>query len=152
MATTLADAIRRSGLTKTECAESSGVSRSQLYLYESGKLRPELRNAMRIAEVLGVEVAEIQEFRHGLEEAGTQRVAELMEDVRKRVLNRGEEVHIAIGDLPEWLNQELEKYAAENPGSVRHLTLDLTLEEIQELADRAEAQPVGKNGPKREQE
>ncbi len=135
METTLAEAIRRSGLTKSECAEASGVSRSQLYMYETGKLRPELKNAVRIAEVLGVDVSEVREFRHGLEEAGTRRVAELMEDVRERVLGEGEEVHIAIGDLPGWLKQELERYAAENPGSVQHLTLNLSLEEIEALAN-----------------
>lgn len=58
-----------------------------------------------------------------------------MEDVRERVLNEGEEVHIAFGYLPEWLRQELERYAAENPGAVKHLTLNLSLEEMQALAD-----------------
>ncbi len=137
--TTLTEAIRRSGLTKTECAESSGVSRSQLYLYETGKLRPELKNAVRIAEALGVEVGDVIEFGPALEEAETRRVKELMERVQEQVFEGGREVHIAIGELPAWLRDELGRYAEENLGSVRHLTLKLTLDEMQALASRPNA-------------
>jgi transcriptional regulator with XRE-family HTH domain len=146
VATTLAKAIRRSGLTKSECAEASGISRSQLYMYESGKLRPELKNATRIAKVLGVEVGEVAEFRPGLEEAEARRVAELMEEVREQVLGEGREVHIAIGDLPNWLRDELARYARQNPDRVRHLTLDLTLEEMQALAARSKGATASSNG------
>ena len=141
----LREAIGRSGLTKTQCAESSGVTRSQLYMYETGKLRPELKNALRIAGTLGVEVGEIIAFRPALEEAEVRRVEELMAGVQEQVLNGGRDVHIAIGDLPEWLRDELGKYAEQNPGSVKHLTLNLTLDEMQVLAGRPKAEPVGKN-------
>lgn len=72
--TTLTEVIRASGLTKTECAKAAGVSRSQLYMYETGKLRPELKNAVRIALVLGVEVGDVMEFQPALEEAEARRV------------------------------------------------------------------------------
>ena len=146
MTTTLKEAISNSGLTKTECAEAAGVSRSQLYMYETGKLRPELKNAVRIAEALGVEVGEVAEFGPALEEAEARRVEELMGDLRKQVLGGGREVHIAFGELPAWLRDELGRYAEENPGSVRHLTLNLTLGEMQALASRAQAEPVSMNG------
>jgi transcriptional regulator with XRE-family HTH domain len=146
VATTLAEAIRRSGLTKTECAESSGVSRSQLYMYETGRLRPELQNATRIAGALGVEVGEIAEFTSALEEAEARRVEEFVRDLRERVLGEGREVHIAVGDLPNWLRDELAKYARQNPERVRHLTLDLSLEEMQTLVDPSKDELASKNG------
>jgi transcriptional regulator with XRE-family HTH domain len=144
--TTLTEAIRASGLTKTECAKASGVSRSQLYMYETGKLRPELKNAVRIAEVLGVEVGEVAEFRPALEEADARRVRELIERVQQQVFERGREVHIAVGELPDWLRGELGRYAEENPGSVEHLTLNLTLEEMQVLASGSQTGHASKNG------
>ena len=144
MTTTLTEAIRASGLTKTECAKVSGVSRSQLYMYETGKLRPELKNVLRIAEALGVEVGEVGEFGPALEEAEVRRMEELMEDVQEQVLMGGREVHIAIGELPAWLRDELGRYAEENPGSVRHLTLNLTLEEMRAVASRVQVESANK--------
>ena len=139
MTTTLSEAIKASGLTKTECAKAAGVSRSQLYLYETGKLRPELKNALQIASTLGVQVSDVIEFRPALEEAEFRRVKELMERVQEHIFESGREVHIAIGELPGWLRRELGKYAEENPGLVEHLTLSLTLEEIRALASNPRA-------------
>ena len=146
MTTTLKEAISNSGLTKTECAEAAGVSRSQLYMYETGKLHPELKNAVQIAEALGVEVGEVTEFGPALEEAEARTVEELMGDLQEQVLVGGREVHIAFGELPVWLREELGRYAQENPGSVRHLTLNLTLGEMQALVSRTQAEPPSKNG------
>ena len=143
---TLREAISNSGLTKTECARAAGVSRSQLYMYETGKLRPELKNAVRIAEALGVEVGDVAEFRLALQEAEARTLEGLMGDLQEQVLREGQEVHIAFGELPVWLRDELGRYAEENPGSVRHLTLNLTLGEMQALASRERAEPVSKNG------
>jgi transcriptional regulator with XRE-family HTH domain len=144
--TTLNEAIRASGLTKTECARAAGVARSQLYMYETGKLRPELRNAVRIAEALGVEVADVVEFGAALEEAESRRAQEIMERVLGQVSESGREVHIAFGELPAWLRGELGRYAEANPGSVEHLTLNLTLDEMRGLASRLRAEPASKNG------
>lgn len=146
MTTTLTEVIRASGLTKTECAKAAGVSRSQLYMYETGKLRPELKNAVRIALVLGVEVGDVMEFQPALEEAEARRVKELIGRVQEQILECGREVHIAVGELPGRLRDELGRYAEENPGSVRRLTLNLTLEEMQALVSGSQAEPVSKNG------
>ena len=142
--TTLNDAIRASGLTKTECAMAAGVSRSQLYMYETGKLRPELKNALRIAEVLGVEVGEVAEFGTALEEAESLRVKELMERVQEQVSESGREIHIAFGELPVWLRNELGRYAEENPGAVERLRLNLTLDDMQSLMSGSQAGIVSK--------
>ena len=146
MTTTLTEAIRASDLTKIECAKAAGVSRSQLYMYETGKLRPELKNALRIAEALGVSVGEVAEFEPALEEAEAQRVELLMDEVQEQILRDGREVHIAVGELPGWLRNDLGRYAEKNPGSVRHLTLNFTLGEMQALASRERAGPVSKYG------
>ena len=115
---------------------AAGVSRSQLYMYETGKLRPELKNAVRITGALGAEVGEVAEFGPALAEAEARTVEELMGDLREQVFVGGREVHIAFGELPARLRDELGRYVEENPGSVRHLTLNLTLREMQALANR----------------
>jgi transcriptional regulator with XRE-family HTH domain len=142
--TTLKEAISNSELTKTECAKAAGVSRSQLYMYETGKLRPELKNALGLAEALGVEVGEVAEFGAALAEAESRRVEELMERVQEQIFEGGREVHIAVGELPDWLRGELGRYAEENPGAVEHLTLNLTLAEMRELVGGPQADTAGR--------
>jgi transcriptional regulator with XRE-family HTH domain len=144
--TTLNEAIRASGLTKTECARAAGVARSQLYMYETGKVRPELKNAVRIAEALGIEVEEVAEFGLALKEAETRRTQEIMERILEQISESGREVHITFGELPAWLRNELGRYAGENPGAVEHLTLNLTLDEMQALVSGTQSEPASKNG------
>ncbi len=52
------------GLGREKCAKLAGLNRPLLYRYEAGIRRPGLRNATKIAEVLGVGLGEVEEFRH----------------------------------------------------------------------------------------
>ena len=56
------EARKRAGLGVERCSRFSGVSVRDVIRYERGRSVPGIRNAARIAEVLGVRVDEIEEF------------------------------------------------------------------------------------------
>lgn len=144
--TSLREARERAGFGRSRFARLVGIGEGDLYRYETGKKHPRFETAVRLASALDIGIEEIAEFAPALKKAESRRVEELMEEVREQVLSDGREVHIAIGDLPNWLRDELKTYARQNPDRVRHLTLDLSLEEMQELAGRPKAAPASRYG------
>lgn len=56
------------GLGSVKCARLAGLNRPLLYRYEAGIYKPGAANALKIARVLGVELGEVAEFRHLVEE------------------------------------------------------------------------------------
>ena len=56
------EARKRAGLGLERCSRFSGVSVRDVIRYERGRTSPGIRNAARIAAVLGVRVDEIEEF------------------------------------------------------------------------------------------
>jgi transcriptional regulator with XRE-family HTH domain len=56
------EARRRAGLGLERCSRFSGVSVRDVIRYERGRTSPGIKNAARIAAVLGVRVNEIEEF------------------------------------------------------------------------------------------
>jgi transcriptional regulator with XRE-family HTH domain len=56
------EARKRAGLGLERCSRFSGVSIRDVIRYERGRTSPGIRNAARIAAVLGVRVDEIAEF------------------------------------------------------------------------------------------
>ena len=56
------EARKRAGLGLERCSRFSGVSVRDVIRYERGRTSPGIRNAARIARVLGVRVDEIAEF------------------------------------------------------------------------------------------
>ena len=67
------EARKRAGLGIERCSRFSGVSARDVIRYERGRSVPGIKNAARIARVLGVRVDEIEEFLpavHEVEEAG----------------------------------------------------------------------------------
>ncbi len=66
-------ARKRAGLGIERCSRFSGVSARDVIRYERGRSVPGIKNAARIARVLGVRVDGIKEFLpavHEVEEAG----------------------------------------------------------------------------------
>ena len=59
----------RAGLGKLKLSKLAGVDTSLLSRYERGLRKPGIKNAIKLARGLGVELAEIDEFRPALEEA-----------------------------------------------------------------------------------
>jgi transcriptional regulator with XRE-family HTH domain len=59
---TMMQARKRAGLGLERCSRFSGVSVRDVIKYERGRSVPGIRNAARIARVLGVRVDEIKEF------------------------------------------------------------------------------------------
>ena len=66
---TLREARKRAGLGRAKCAMLAGIDAPSLGRYETGKVRPGLVRAVRIAEVLGIRVDEVAEFVPALREA-----------------------------------------------------------------------------------
>ena len=60
-------------LTIRELAEQAGVAPSTIYLLEAGRTRPSLRIIRQLAEALGVEPQEVDEFRQVIEAPGRRR-------------------------------------------------------------------------------
>ena len=58
----LRDARRRAGIGIERCSRFSGVSVRDVIRYEQGRTTPGIKNAARIARVLGVRVDSIEEF------------------------------------------------------------------------------------------
>ena len=56
------EARRRAGIGLERCSRFSGVSVRDVIRYERGRSVPGIRNAARIAAVLGVRVDEVEEF------------------------------------------------------------------------------------------
>jgi transcriptional regulator with XRE-family HTH domain len=56
------EARKRAGIGLERCSRASGVDIRSITRYERGRSRPGIRNAARIAAVLGVRVNEIEEF------------------------------------------------------------------------------------------
>lgn len=56
------EARKRAGFGLERCSRFSGVSIRDVIKYERGRAKPGIRNAARIAAVLGVRVDEIEEF------------------------------------------------------------------------------------------
>ncbi len=56
------EARRRAGLGIERCSRFSGVSVRDVIRYERGRTSPGIKNAARIAAVLGVRVDEVEEF------------------------------------------------------------------------------------------
>ncbi len=56
------EARKRAGLGLERCSRFSGVSIRDVIRYERGRTSPGIRNAARIAAVLGVRVDQIEEF------------------------------------------------------------------------------------------
>ena len=65
----LKEARKRAGLGREKCAALSGISGPLILRYESGKARPGIVNAAKLARVIGAELHEVREFEHALEEA-----------------------------------------------------------------------------------
>ena len=65
----LKEARKRAGLGREKCAALSGISGPLILRYESGKARPGIVNAAKLARVIGVELDEVKEFERALEEA-----------------------------------------------------------------------------------
>lgn len=65
----LKQAREKAGVGYSECVRLAGIDHSALYKYESGKAKPTLARALRIAEALGIELADVEEFGPALEEA-----------------------------------------------------------------------------------
>jgi transcriptional regulator with XRE-family HTH domain len=59
---TMMQARKRAGLGLERCSRFSGVSMRDVIRYERGRTSPGIRNAARIAAVLGVRVDQIEEF------------------------------------------------------------------------------------------
>ena len=59
---TLREARKLAGLGRLKCARLASIDAASLGRYETGKVQPGIKNATRIAEVLGVRVDEIVEF------------------------------------------------------------------------------------------
>ena len=56
------EARKRAGLGIERCSRFSGVSVRDVIRYERGRTSPGIRNAARIATVLGVRVDQVEEF------------------------------------------------------------------------------------------
>lgn len=56
------EARKRAGIGLERCSRFSGVSVRDVIRYERGRTSPGIRNAARIARVLGVRVDQIEEF------------------------------------------------------------------------------------------
>jgi transcriptional regulator with XRE-family HTH domain len=143
----LTEAIRRAGVSNSECARRAGIHRVQLQRYLAGKHRPELRNAERIAEALGVSLSEVDEFGEVAGEAGRQP----LEEPQRRILWEDREVFVVGEDTPAWVRQMLASFAEGHPEQVRHLSPEETLA----IEDAPELSPAplpiawdtdGKNG------
>ncbi len=59
---TMRQARKRAGIGLERCSRFSGVSIRDVIRYERGRTSPGIRNAARIAAVLGVRVDQIEEF------------------------------------------------------------------------------------------
>ena len=59
---TIREARKRAGIGVGKCSRLADVDIRSLIRYEQGRAQPGIRNAARIAEVLGVRVDEIAEF------------------------------------------------------------------------------------------
>jgi transcriptional regulator with XRE-family HTH domain len=59
---TMRQARKRAGLGLERCSRFSGVSARDVIRYERGRTSPGIKNAARIARVLGVRVDEVEEF------------------------------------------------------------------------------------------
>lgn len=59
---TMMEARKRAGIGLERCSRFSGVSVRDVIRYERGRTSPGIKNAARIAAVLGVRVDEIEEF------------------------------------------------------------------------------------------
>jgi DNA-binding XRE family transcriptional regulator len=66
----LEDIRRRQFLSRDELARRAGVSPTTIMHIEQGKVMPKMRTARRIAAALGIEPAEIDEFRALIEPRG----------------------------------------------------------------------------------
>ncbi|MBQ9305829.1 helix-turn-helix transcriptional regulator [Butyrivibrio sp.] len=53
---------RAKGYTQKKLAQSTGISQSAIANYESGKRRPDMIRAKRMAEVLNISLDDIYEF------------------------------------------------------------------------------------------
>ena len=60
-ATRLKDLRKEKSLTREELATKSGMSHGAVRDYEQGRRKPSLENAIRLADALGVSVAEFSE-------------------------------------------------------------------------------------------
>lgn len=65
---TLRDTRLRQALSQRDLATKAGVAPKTIVDLELGRQEPRLRTIRRIAEALGVEVDQIDEFRQALEE------------------------------------------------------------------------------------
>jgi transcriptional regulator with XRE-family HTH domain len=63
----LKEARLRAGLGRLRCAKLAGIDKPLLYRYELGLRTPGFENATKIAQVLSVELADIEEFRFAVE-------------------------------------------------------------------------------------
>jgi transcriptional regulator with XRE-family HTH domain len=116
----LEEAIKRAGLNQSTCAKAAGMAPTIMWRYASGRHKPNVRNAMRIARVLGVDLEDIDEFEHAREEA---EVLGVTEDVMtRRVLFEGREVYVLGDDTPEAIKQAFRAFAHQNPEQVKKLT------------------------------
>jgi DNA-binding transcriptional MerR regulator len=96
---------------------------------------------VRLASALNIGIEEIAELAPTLQEEETRRVEEFVRDLReqlKELKGRQREVFVAIGEVPEALMGEFERFARENPECTRRLGA------VEALADT--------NGHKEEQE
>jgi len=59
---TIREARMRAGIGVGKCSRLADVDVRSLIRYEQGRAQPGIRNAARIAEVLGVRVDEVAEF------------------------------------------------------------------------------------------
>ena len=66
---TLKEARVRAGLGREKCAMLSGVNKVLLLRYENQQAVPGIANAAKLARVIGVELHEVREFEHAVEEA-----------------------------------------------------------------------------------
>jgi transcriptional regulator with XRE-family HTH domain len=119
----LREARERAGIGRSRFARLAGFGEGDIYRYETGRKRPTYKTAMRLASALNIGIEEIAEFAPALQEEEVRRVEEFVRELRERLSLMGGDqgVFVAIGDVPETLRGEFERFARENPDCVRWL-------------------------------
>ncbi len=117
----LREARERAGYGRSRFARLAGFGEGDIYRYETGKKIPKYETAVRLASALNIGLEEVAELAPALQEEQARRVEEFVRDLREQLKDRQREVLVAIGNVPEALNGEFERFARENPDCVRRL-------------------------------
>jgi transcriptional regulator with XRE-family HTH domain len=117
----LREARERAGYGRSRFARLAGFGEGDIYRYETGQKKPKYETAVRLASALNIGVEEVAEFAPALQAEEARVVEEFVRDLREQLKGVQREVFVVIGDVPEALRGEFERFARENPDCVRRL-------------------------------